>query len=280
MVDKILFTPWYEVEKRDPMNTSQKTGWSPFPGGYQRLLVTFPKDESIAVDKAQWDWTMPGWVISAYVELKKSQMVGGSERYWKIAWNRLSCVLGPNAYFRMCNGVEWRQEDWGIMKSGFILTLSLNSAAQVFQHALAWKRMGKRGEVPIVWAMGDDILARMRLSEEEIREYWKALESTGCRVKKIERSREFCGFDFVSNEQIEPLYPDKHQFIMRSIEQDPELEQQTLLSYALLYSMSNAEWVKQLEPHHRFVLGLGARAWAKGLIQLELLAGLPVWTEY
>lgn len=278
MVDKILFTPWYEAEKRDPMRTTQKTGWQPIPEGYKRLVEEFSAEHSIAVDKTQWDWTMPAWVIWAYVALKKLQCIDGDcPRYWNLVWSRLYFVLGPGTKFNMPNGLLWRQLYWGLMKSGWLLTLSLNSHAQHSQHAVACLRLRWR-KLHRLWAMGDDMLADMDLTDEEIEEYWKMLETTGCLVKKIERNREFCGFSFDGPEVVNPLYPDKHQFILRSLKGD--LEQETLLSYQLLYALSDNRWVDQFRSRMARDLGPASRLWAKGLVNLEVLREVPQWTDF
>lgn len=278
MVDKLLFSPWFESELKNPMATSQKAGWSPLPGGYQRLVREFPLDSSIAVDKSLWDWTMPSWVIKAYVDLKFYQMVDPDDRIRRLTWARLSQVLGPNSRFRLSTGVEYRQTFWGVMKSGWLLTLSLNSAAQVFQHALAWMRMGRSASpLPTVWAMGDDILAKLKLSGEELQLYWDSLESTGCQVKKIERRREFCGFVF-EDDSVVPLYPDKHRFLLRHLK--PANVQSTLLSFELLYALSSDRWFDQCNFERDLILGPMAKLWAKGLIHLDVLSALPDWTEF
>lgn len=251
-------------------------------------MAEFPKDSSLAVDKTQWDWTMPGWVIRAYVEKKLAQMTVETgdpfvSVYKWIVWQRLAEVLGPNSRFRMSNGLEWIQEVWGLMKSGWILTLSLNSDAQHSQHCVAWMRFcnetGRElGTPPMCWAMGDDILMKADLTDEEVEQFKFWLESTGCLVKKIERNREFCGFTFHSNDRVEPLYPDKHQFILRSLE--GKVEQETLLSYELLYAMSSQIWLDSVSHRKNFALGPMARLWAKGLVQLEILDCVPEWAKF
>lgn len=279
MVDKVLFTPWYEAELRNPMATTQKTGWSPLPAGYQRLIATFPVDESIAVDKSLWDWTMVPYVIVMYVRMKMAQMQGEvPPNYWYLVWRRLTFVLGPGTRFRLSTGLEYRQLSWGIMKSGWLLTLSMNSAAQAYQHVLACKRAGWMGRAStILWAMGDDLLAKMKLTPEELKQYWQHLESTGCIVKKIEIRREFCGFLF-NEDTVDPLYPDKHQFILRYM--SGTSEQPTLLSYELLYALSQEKWIEKVRANETFSLGPMARLWARGLVNLEILNKLPEWCEY
>ncbi|APG75946.1 hypothetical protein 2 [Wuhan house centipede virus 4] len=263
------------------MLATQKSGWSPLPGGYQRLLAEFPANESLAVDKALWDWTLPSWVIYIYVVLKFYQMKDSAEvdsgLYWRLVWARLRHVLGPCTRFEMPNGLRWRQQFWGVMKSGCYLTLSLNSLAQEAQHVLAWLRCFGGESIPLLWAMGDDTLVRASLTDEEKQLYWDALESTGCLVKKMEYSREFCGFLFNSEDDVRPLYPDKHRFIMKFVR--PETEQDTMYAFELLYALSKDRWVDCLRPHQQFVLGPAARLWARGLIKLKVLARDPDWVK-
>lgn len=259
------------------MRVTQKSGWSPFPAGYQRLLVSFPKNESIAVDKSYWDWTMPSWVIYAYVCLKYNQMVDPEDdRYWRTVWARLYNVFGPGARIREPSGIDWQQTYWGVMKSGSFLTLSLNSAAQESQHFLAWNRAFPEHEIPYMWAMGDDMLVRASLDEDELKLYEHALETTGCKVKKIEYSREFCGFEFVDDQTVKPLYPEKHKFILAHL--DPAVKQETILSYELLYALDSL-WFK---PSHHIEMPLGplASMWAKGLVDLKVLRKVPDWTDF
>lgn len=260
------------------MRVVQKSGWSPFPGGYQRLMAEFPSNESVAVDKSLWDWTMPSWVIFAYVCLKQDQMVDPEDDYyWRAVWARLYVSFGPGALIREPNGVAWRQTYWGLMKSGSFLTLSLNSDAQQSQHLLAWGRFAPDEEPPYLWAMGDDMLVRTSLDAEQLEGYTRALEGTGCLVKKIEYSREFCGFLFVSDDDVRPLYPGKHRHILAHVE-DRNLED-TVLSYELLYAMSPERWFDPAGMVDRPLLSL-ARLWARGLVKLEAVREVPGWANY
>lgn len=275
MVDRILFLPWQGVEVRNPMATTQKAGWSPFPGGYQRLEREFPLDLSFAVDKTAWDWTVPGWIIGAYVSMKLAQIHGEvSEEYLRCVWGRLYCVVGPGARFRMPSGVEWRQLHWGLMKTGWLLTLSLNSAAQAFQHALTCLRMNM-DFMPHIWAMGDDTI--VRLKDMDLNQYEQLMSTTGCIVKKIVKSREFSGFYFHGNDHVEPLYGAKHRFILNYL--SPDLEQETLLSYCLLYALHTPDWTNVFRSRLNRALGPAAELWAKGLAPLNISFELPPWTK-
>lgn len=274
VVDKLIFMPWFGSEVRAPMNVTSKAGWAPLPGGYQRMALEFPFDQSVAVDKQAWDVTFIDYLIRCYVDMKLGQCVDPDKRYEWLIWTRLFYVLGPGSRFRLSNGVEYRQTFWGFMKSGWLLTLSLNSAAQAFQHALAWLRMGVDIPLPHIWGMGDDTLIRM--NPALIPEYETQLSTTGCIVKKIHHSREFSGFELQEDGLVVPLYPDKHQFLMRYMEAD--VEQDTLLAYSLLYALAGPSWFDKFS-HEVNCSKLTRIAWAKGLVHLDLLETLPSWTE-
>nr|QQO81417.1 RNA-dependent RNA polymerase [Soybean thrips sobemo-like virus 8] len=274
MVDLILFYPWSQVEVRNPMEVTAKAGWAPIPAGFSRMVDEFPQSESVAVDKSSWDWTMPAWVISAYVDVKKYQCHGWDELYDRYVWNRLVEVLGPQASVVLPDGTVWAQNSWGIMKSGWFLTLSLNSMAQEFQHVLACFRLGI--EPPPVWAMGDDILTRFK---EVPPGYEGALESTGCVVKKVERSREFAGYDVVGDDVativVNPLYPDKHRHVLRHT---PDGEIDDLLTcYCCMYALSDDRWFEKYYDQTGVRVELVHSMWAKGLVELKCIRRLPAW---
>lgn len=271
MVDRVLFYPWLQTEIANVGRVVSKAGWSPLPEGFRLLENTFPERESIAVDKTAWDWTMPGWVVKAYYDCKIAQGKQLTEKYAVAAQNRIREVVGPQCVFRLPDGRRLRQTSWGLMKSGWLLTLSMNSAAQYFQHAVACRRLG--WSVMDMWAMGDDLLMRARLSDEQMHEYEQSLSRTGCLVKHALRAREFAGFRFTEG-QVLPLYQDKHRFALQYVK--PDLEQDLLFSYFLLYSMVDRfGWVESLRDHAKFPVGPRFRSWAVGRFTFNQLASLP-----
>lgn len=277
IVDRLLFYPWVGAELRDPMAVMAKAGWAPLPAGYQAMDAIF-NDRAVAVDKTAWDWTMPEWVVRAYVDVKLSQIRNSSPLYEWLVWRRLWYILGPGTTFRMYDGRVYRQTYWGLMKSGWFLTLSMNSMAQGLQHILAWRRMGRLDKLPQLWAMGDDTV----LTEfTDHAGYWRALETTGCIVKKVETSREFAGFRISGSGpsvSVTPLYPDKHRFVLKYVK--PELEQEVLLSYSLIYALSSDDWFhREAAQYAEFPIGPMQRMWAKGLSELKILSALPSWTS-
>lgn len=280
MVDRVLFYSWNAAEINDHHNVTSKGGWNVLPSGYQRLMQEFPPGSSVAVDKSCWDWTMPDWVVWEYFEAKMRQTK--SPRY-KDGWlwlRRFYHILGPGARVRMPTGQVWRQNEWGLMKSGFLLTLSLNGAAQMMQHALAWWRMGRRTYPPKIWTMGDDTLTRMDPSL--ISSYSEQLRTTGCILKLVERAREFSGYRFegetISTAVVTPLYQSKHQFIMKFLK--PDLERQVALAFSLLYALAKPGWHTVACVRAGVAVGPMQRLWARGLLKLDILDIIPEWLKW
>lgn len=282
MVDRMLFEPWFGVEVRNVESVTSKAGWSPLPAGYASLSTHFPEGEVVAVDKASWDWTMPGWVVEAYLQVKKHQCRDWDERYERMVRSRLWEIVGPGATFRLEDGDRFAQVGWGLMKSGWYLTLSMNSMSQLFQHALAWSRLGKVGEpLPLCWAMGDDTIIRMSQEQDFVSDYERELATTGCLVKKSVLQREFCGVRVWGSGQgaiVDPLYPQKHQFTLAYI--NPKHEQDTLQSYKLLYALSGNRWIDLHNDKLAVDYGPLYKLWARGLVKLSILDDLPPWTAF
>lgn len=297
MVDRLLMHPMQEAENRKPMETTSKSGWSAIPAGYQRMIYTFPSDESYAVDKKLWDWTMPGWVVFEYVRAKFRQVRGDKLRpgeearltlwHW-LVWRRIYYTFGPGSVLAEPSGVCWRQTYWGLMKSGSLITLSMNGAAQAFQHALAWSRMRFSGDAgslledwpPVIWTMGDDTL--MRGNEEWVSWYRRELSRTGCLVKMVENAREFAGFrvegDSIADAVVTPIYPEKHKYVIQHMK--PADEYQIMLSFSLIYALAKPGWFTNVVSRSEVPVGPMQRLWAKGLVRLELFDTVPEWSRF
>lgn len=166
------------------------------------------------------------------------------------------------------------------MKSGFLLTLSMNGAAQMFQHSLAWWRMGKRTFPPKIWTMGDDTLTKM--NPRYIADYKAQLATTGCIVKLVEPAREFAGYRFegdsISTAVVTPLYEDKHQFILKHV--DADNEQNIVLAFSLLYALAKPGWQNLVAARAGVNIGPTQRLWAKGQLKIDILEVIPDWTRW
>lgn len=271
MVDRLLFKPMIDVEVRNPGAVVAKAGWSPLPEGYQAIVKQFPGDV-MAVDKTAWDWTMPEWVVYAYFGIKMDQCVDSDDLYEGMCWLRMMQVVGSEAYIRLPDGRQLQQDSVGLMKSGWLLTLSMNSMAQALQHAVASFAIGE--EPPRCWALGDDFISRAVSKPDD---YVRELSRTGCLVKHAKNILEFAGFDF-TNGGVTPLYWKKHQFLLNYVE--PDIEQDVLLSYFMLYSLSTNRWLDSYRKYANFPVGKTFELWAKGLIKMDVTLGKMSWLEW
>lgn len=338
MVDKILFLPWVEVEIENNDLSTTKAGWAPLPGGYRALTRTFPIKRAVAVDKTAWDWTTPWWVLKSYLDIKMAQCRDPDTLYWHMSNLRFQQVVGPLAEVVFPDGTTLMQSDYGLMKSGWLLTLSANSAAQFLQASVTWQRLkhlsliNEESPLPYMWAMGDDMLLDM--PEEEIEYYpemflppgrmhWNVMEcdctyklferyhvdllgeprsnncqlrraivmhnghlegrntypeflemyslilgTTGCIVKHAIPSREFAGFSFGTSGQPEPLYANKHKYMLKHVSE--ENEQDVLKSFVLLYALvPGFGWLGDWLERANFPIGPHFKAWALGVSQLR-----------
>lgn len=201
VIDHMLFGENAHAEIDLHPFTNSKVGWAPIPAGFKQLLDTFDVDQVHAVDKTAWDWTVPSWVIQAYFEQRFGHYPPSLKQ---VLWRRFEAVVGPNCTVRMPDGTVLRQKIWGLMKSGWFLTIGLNSAAQVYQHYLALIR--SKGKICPLWVMGDDVLTTKQSDS-----YYFWLRTTGCLVKHVLDSAEFCGLRFFKDGACQPIYPDRHR---------------------------------------------------------------------
>lgn len=224
-----------------------------------------------------------------------------SEDYVKACKNRMAEVVGPKCTMAL-QGSDLliaskegllevrerrlgfvhvlRQTVWGRMKSGWQLTISMNSFAQFAQHVVAMTRMQNywrqavaplpQGSLPRIWVMGDDILLSYPYSDDRyqrsefLKSYQEATETLGCIVKHVRFGREFAGFSFEQAGPV-PLYKNKHIESLKWAE--TELEE-TLLAYMIIYCfVPDYGWVGQYARQLQdFVPQHTLKLWAQGLL--------------
>lgn len=276
VIDRCLFLPLIQMELSDVLATASKAGWAPIPEGFKAAMMYFPiEDLCRAIDKKAWDWTFPGWVVTAFVISIMMQVKNPTWPYFCAVVNRLREVMGPRAVFRLPNGRRLRQKFWGLMKSGFFLTLVMNSRAQAIQHELALLRINVKSILRL-WACGDDKLIYWTLTVEEFEQYMKELDKTGCLVKHAFNRREFCGFHITGTEDhpiVNPLYPDKHKYSLAHV--DEKIESDMLLSLSLIYALSSDRWIDQYSKLCPIPPGVVQRTWAWGLTPLNIGFRIP-----
>lgn len=265
MVDRILFQSWSQAEK-DFTAIPGKTGWSPIPSGYRLFNTQFPGDV-LATDCSAWDWTCPEWVPDAILRMRKAQMKGYSQEYWTAVTTRFACVL-RDAVVRLPDGRRFRQEGWGLLKSGWYRTIAFNSSALTLINLLAWKRAGFEGELPRIWTMGDDVLLAWSDQLDQT-SFEEALATTGILVKRGQGIREFAGF-YIDRQYVTPCYTDKHVFALAHV--PPTQMAEVAESYTLLYSLAYPEAAEKVLPYvepYSVTPSLVAKQWARGGLMLR-----------
>lgn len=290
MVDRMLFGGWAQAEIDHVDQATSKTGWAPIPEGHRLLEAAMPNESHcVAVDKSSWDWTCPWWVLADYVRVKLEQTVDVFPGYERAVWNRIAQVLGPDCRCAFPNGEVYRQKDWGLMKSGFLLTLSMNSAAQSLQHhvvELRALRAPDNSSLSVLkfgstlWAMGDDSLVYLTVPPHKIflEEYCRQLATLGCLVKHAFVRREFAGFHFPGRGVVTPLYPLKHRFSLAHVKR--ELVVGTIQAYSFVYSCASDKdqlWLDKERRAREMPSASYFRAWGLGLpvsVPLGLLLDL------
>lgn len=177
-----------------------------------------------------------------------------------MVWRRMNQVLGPSCVLRLPNGRRLRQTGFGVMKSGWLLTIGMNSAAQVYQHYLAQVR--SNAPPRLLWTCGDDIVMQTPTLA-----YLIHLSFTGCVLKHVLPRAEFMGQRFEPGNVLQPLYPDRHAYSMAYF--DPlnfkELAVGLLSWYSLARDRRVVQPLESYSPHTRDVYTW----WAYGLLELS-----------
>jgi hypothetical protein len=213
------------------MNDTEIARWSQIPSaqgmmipkGAWRYAQRHMRKRGLCweADKSAWDFNAPGWVMDMDLQLRSALAIGRDAKWDKVAkW--LYDDAFKNARLMLSNGMVFRQQFSGFMKSGIVNTISTNSHAQYMQHVLACLRL----EVPLVpmIAAGDDVLMA-----EPPAGYQAELERTGCVVKFCRPGRAFLGIDWASVPR--PLYFTRH--IWHYLYQADEFLGETLDAYAI-----------------------------------------------
>lgn len=265
MVDRWLFMEMVSTQLNQVASSMCKTGWSPLPEGFRDLRNAF-RGKTLATDCSSFDWTFPEWAVKVVFEALLDQCVNATPNWIRAMKRRVWEVLGPGAKMHLPDGSRYQKRNWGIMFSGWFLTILLNSYAQLSITALAWKRAYPSLEFPLIWGMGDDVLMDWPLTEAEVDGFVKELKKLGIKLKQYAFVREFAGFGFDGN-RVDPLYPDKHCFVINNtarancVELANNLAQLYALASPLCYAKI-APFVERFSHISRSV----ARAWALGMI--------------
>lgn len=163
------------------------------------------KGYNTGLDKSAWDWTVPGWKIAAALEFRKRMCYGVRYVDWSVLASRVYDRMFKDPILILSDGTLLRQLFPGIMKSGFVNTISDNSAMQVLDHILVCSRLGIPYE-PLPVAVGDDTLqCDWQVADVD------AYRQLGAIIKSATFGLEFVGCEFTSRGPV-PVYLEKHLY--------------------------------------------------------------------
>lgn len=284
MVDRWLFSDWVLKEIEQVAEISGKTGWAPVPLGFLDILLAF-QGNTIATDCSAFDWTFPSWLIANLVRAHLEQCKDQDVVYQQMVLRRYSQVLGPDCIVRLPDGTRLQQQFWGLMKSGWLRTISENSCAQVMINCVAWLRAFPDIQFPHpIWTMGDDVIMAWPLdyTDETIQRFLKALSSVGVIIKQWTDELEFAGFSYARESgryKVRPLYPSKHMYSI-GYTKEP-IVKDVALAFNLLYSMSElSPGMEQFILDNSPVSRSFAYAWAVGLISGSGIVNSVDWSLF
>lgn len=266
LVDRVLFGQWSSKEIDTVMDRAGKTGWSLLPVGFYDFLETFP-DSVLATDCSAFDWTYPAWVVEMIFDIKLQQMESYPPEFEIAVKARMKEVLGSNCVVRLPDGERLRQLIPGIMKSGWYLTINLNSDAQDLITNLAYRR-AYHSPCPKLWAMGDDVIMRWPEGQDQ-QPLVDELKRAGVLSKFATTAREFAGFKaerVMGKVTIDPLYPNKHKYLLAHV--PTEQLEEVITSYGLIYALAGdvKDWLSPLLRQYSRWTESTTLAWAYGLL--------------
>lgn len=155
------------------------------------------------LDKSAWDWTAPIWAIELDLELRCRLGRGRRLVEWEQFAKHLYDSMFKDTYIMLSNGQLFKQIVPGIVKSGCVSTISINSHCQVFLHIQYSLSLGI-SIFPLPKCCGDDTLqAETHIFNLDV------YERFGVIVKSVARSLEFMGHEITEDGPM-PMYILKH----------------------------------------------------------------------
>lgn len=268
VVDRWLFADMVQVQQDNVNSSVCKTGWSPIPNGFRSLRNTFRKGV-LTTDCSSFDWTFPSWLVRILTLIILDQHREATDWWKRSVVRRIREVLGPDCTVVLPDGRKLRKKVWGIMPSGWLLTILLNSYGQLMLNGLAMLRAF--GCYWPLWAMGDDVVLDFDATPEEAELLVEHLNRLGVIIKQWSKEREFAGFRFEGS-KVDPCYLAKHCFLINN--SDPKIWTELASSLALVYALASDESYARIAPFvERFsvITRPLARAWAYGMpVEIKL----------
>ncbi|APG75784.1 hypothetical protein 2 [Hubei sobemo-like virus 42] len=229
----MLFAKSNELEANESMSIPSVQGMVlPF-GGWKEHYNRWMKNKLFfGSDKTAWDWTASEWMIELDLELRRRLIHTDDD------WITQAAKVYENAFYDahliLGDGRIYRQMYPGIIKSGCVNTISINSRCQVMLHLLYSFRKGI-SPYPMVVAVGDDTLQAEEHAVDK-----QMYERFGVVIKSVSETLEFLGREW-NDDGPRPMYVSKHIFSLcyKNIELTPQILDALMREYVNEDSMFN-----------------------------------------
>lgn len=224
----LLLGPFLDTFNDSPFLHNTACGWQVFcENGLQHFNTFYPHRPGHTwdcADKSSWDWTVQPWLYEVFRDLL-CWFCDFSPQAQRVAYNLVTSLGGLEKSRIFDIGRKVTVRDQGIILSGSLLTLHMNSIMQLIVHAYA----DVTETLPFPLTMGDDTLQPNCPPE-----YWAEVVKAGVILKQVDRLAvpEFCGMT-MDNHHFDPVYKDKHAFLLYYCQD--EIFDDLLRSYVYLY---------------------------------------------
>lgn len=232
LVCRILLGDLMETAVQRWAQTPSKVGWAPSGAGFTWMVRAFGGRQVLMADKSSWDNTVQPWMVKLLVTFYQRMYPDAGNSWRRLVENHILSLFGWNTRIKVGDLILQQQQE-GILKSGWYLTILSNSVLQFAVHALACKRLKLDPHDGVFFAMGDDTV--QDLPNCDLAAYLEQLTLTGCLVKehKVSRSIEFAGH-VMTRTASTPVYGPKHAWLLSRL--NPDVADETLQSYLYLYT--------------------------------------------
>lgn len=227
----LLFAKANEKEVQESLTIPSAQGIVIPYGGWRFHYNKWKSQElTFGSDKTAWDWTVSEWMIRLDLELRRRLIITDYD------WYTQATKIYKNAFYNakliLSDGRVYEQMYPGIVKSGCVNTISINSRCQVFLHLLYSFRKGISIE-PMLVAVGDDTL-----QDEAHAEDVDLYQEFGVIIKSVSGNTEFLGREW-NDDGPRPMYVSKHFFGLCYKHMDfiPEIIDALLREYVNDYEM-------------------------------------------
>jgi len=208
---QVLFKNLLNAAMENWTTSPVKYGFSPGnPGNIENLVKTLGLGKVFGSDKKNWDYMFFSWIFDICEEIVVGLLVQSNdttdEEHAIIVEDIRQAFreVATDCQYRCTNGKVFQSAYDGIMKTGWFLTIFINSVAQLVVDVMAKVRMGQtdsqiQSPQMAIIVGGDDVLQKFSV-EFNLDHYMAAAMQVGIKMEPFEVHDSMNGVEFFSNE--------------------------------------------------------------------------------